>query len=138
MRRLRLLTLCAVVVVVSLTACTMTEANPTGGPTSAGGGPDVFTDDETAALVAAIPERTVTALPASRLAEGLIPPTNKWFSGLVFGDESMPVFPLPLSFQLTPTGFAFGLPAVTTSPKVIMGGFRADVGIDVEIGRAHV
>ena len=95
MRRSRLLTLCAVLV-LSLTACTMGGTPQSGGGSpSADGGAEVFTDDSTAALVAAVPERTVTALPASRLAEGLIPPTNKWFSGLVFGDKSMPVFPLP-------------------------------------------
>ena len=131
MRLAWLFTLCTVLV-VSLTACTMGVTPQSGGGSpSADWGADLFTDDSTAALVAAIPERTVAALPASRLAEGLIPPTNKWFSGLVFGDESMPVFPLPLSFQLTETGFAFGLPTVTSAPNVIMGGFRADVGIDV-------
>ena len=37
-------------------------------------------------------------LKPERLGEGLVPPTNKWFSGLVFGDTAQPVFPLPLSF----------------------------------------
>ncbi len=56
-----------------------------------------------------------------RLADGLIPPTNRWFSGLVFGDDPQPVYPLPLSFALTDDGLTFGLPDVTTTEKTIMG-----------------
>ncbi len=56
-----------------------------------------------------------------RLADGLIPPTNRWFSGLVFGEGPQPVYPLPLSFALTEDGLTFGLPAVTTTEKTIMG-----------------
>ncbi|MDO5735849.1 MAG: glycosyl hydrolase [Propionibacteriaceae bacterium] len=56
-----------------------------------------------------------------RLADGLIPPTNHWFSGLVFGDDPQPVYPLPLSFALSEDGLTFGLPAVTTTEKTIMG-----------------
>ena len=41
---------------------------------------------------------------ATRLASGLVPPTNRWFSGLVFGDQPQPVFPMPLSVKLTDTG----------------------------------
>ena len=121
--------LCAALVLGAFTACVGGGADGSSGTESTGdsGGPNVFTDDgsaadSTAARVAAIPERTVTALPASRLADGLIPPTNKWFSGLVFGEGSMPVFPLPLSFQLTSGGYAFGLPTVTAAPNVITGG----------------
>ena len=36
---------------------------------------------------AALVQRTPKELPPQRLAEGLVPPTNRWFSGLVFGDE---------------------------------------------------
>ena len=50
-------------------------------------------------------------LPTKRLAEGVVPPTNRWFSGLVFGDKPQPVFPLPLVVRShATTGFAFGLP----------------------------
>ncbi|HSO68175.1 MAG TPA: glycosyl hydrolase, partial [Arachnia sp.] len=56
-----------------------------------------------------------------RLADGLIPPTNRWYSGLVFGDAPQPVYPLPMSFALTDDGLTFGLPTVTTTEKTIMG-----------------
>ena len=61
--------------------------------------------------------KTIKELPAKRLAEGLVPPTNRWFSGLVFGAKPQPVFPLPLSFGLTDSGFAFGQPVVTTTER---------------------
>ena len=83
------------------------------------------------ALVKAITTRTVTPLPTARLDATLIPPTNRWFSGMVFGDVSMPVFPLPLSFRLTTSGYSFGVPLITTSSKLISGGFAGDVAVDV-------
>lgn len=94
-------------------------------------GASVFPDSVVAPLIDAVPAKTVKALPAARLADDLLPPTNRWFSGLVFGEPSMPVFPLPLSFQLTDGGFAFGVPAVASEPKVIMGGFTGQIGADV-------
>ena len=41
------------------------------------------------------------------------PPSNRWYSGLVFGDQPQPVFAEPLSFGLTDSGFTVGLPAPT-------------------------
>ena len=70
-------------------------------------------------------------LKPERLAEGLNPPTNRWFSGLVFGSEPLPVYPLPLSFQLTATGFNFGLPEVQSTEKTLFGGHRPEVSVTV-------
>ncbi len=120
-----------------------TAGAPVGGPSSSArdASPGVFASASIAPLVAGVPKRTVTALPAARLASGLLPPTNRWFSGLVFGTLSMPVFPLPLGFQLTGSGFAFGLPTVTARPAVITGGFApiisADVGADSQVVTAY-
>lgn len=101
------------------------------GQTASSSMPPIFPDSLVEPLVDSVPHRTVTALPDARLADGLIPPTNRWFSGLVFGEPSMPVFPLPLSFQLIDGGMSFGLPAVSSSPAVIMGGFNGAVSVDV-------
>ena len=57
-------------------------------------------------------QRTPNELPTPRLAKGVVPPTNRWYSGLVFGTEAQPVFPLPLGFVLRDNGFAFGVPRV--------------------------
>ncbi len=70
-------------------------------------------------LVAAMTTRTLKKLSMPRLGEGLTPPTNHWFSGLVFGDKPQPVFPLPLGFGLTSSGFELWLPKVVVSDKTI-------------------
>jgi endo-1,3(4)-beta-glucanase len=85
-----------------------------------------------------VPHRSLSPMPVARLAKGLIPPTNRWFGGLVFGDAPQPVFPLPLSFGLTHTGFAFGVPPVTTSANTITGEFAPSVVVDVAAVSAEV
>lgn len=113
-----------------------TGCNPAGsssentGPQRGGDGTAVFAGSSTDGLVDGIVGRTVATLPTKRLAAGLIPPTNKWFSGLVFGNTPQPVFPLPLSFGLTGAGFSFGLPRVKPTPKTIIGGYQPDVVVD--------
>ena len=77
--------------------------------------------------IAQLPQESVAPLPTMRLAEGLIPPTNRWFSGLVFGDAPQPVFPLPLAFTLTGAGFEFGVPVVQSGADTIAAGPSADV-----------
>ena len=77
--------------------------------------------------IAQLPQESVAPLPTMRLADGLIPPTNKWFSGLVFGDAPQPVFPLPLAFNLTGAGFEFGVPVVESGADTIAAGPSADV-----------
>ncbi len=69
--------------------------------------------------------------PQLRLADGLTPPTNRWFSGLVFGDESQPVFPLPLAFSIDDTSFGAGLPQIVTSATNIIGSSQQDVNLEV-------
>jgi len=70
-------------------------------------------------LVAAMTTRTPKTLVMPRLAEGLTPPTNHWFTGLVFGEQAQPVFPMPLGFGLTKSGFEFWLPKVVVNAKTI-------------------
>ena len=89
----------------------------------------VYPRDQVEPLVAGMVHRTEKELPPARLAADLVPPTNRWFSGLVFGTEPQPVFPLPLSFGLTDGGFAFGVPRVTTAEKTIAGGFSPAVAV---------
>ena len=79
--------------------------------------------------VASIPHRSVAPEPQARLAKGVLPPTNRWFTGLVFGSTPQPVFPLPLTFGLTGTGFAFGVPPVTTTADNIIAPYTAAVTI---------
>jgi endo-1,3(4)-beta-glucanase len=129
MRRRSVLTLVALL--LTAVACTPAGSNRIPAMT-------VFPRDQVEPLVADIVHQTVKELPTSRLAAGLVPPTNRWFSGLVFGAEPHPVFPLPLSFGLTEGGFAFGLPAVTTGAKTIAGGFTPAVAVDTGAASAVV
>lgn len=77
-----------------------------------------------------VPHRSVAAAPAMRLAAKLAPPTNRWFSGLVFGQVPQPVFPLPLSFALTGSGFGFGVPQVVAGADTITGGYTPAITVD--------
>jgi endo-1,3(4)-beta-glucanase len=98
----------------------------TTGPAPAGSGATNGLDS----ALGAIPHRSVSPMPAAKLAKRLIPPTNRWFSGLVFGKTPLPVFPLPLSFGLTGTGFAFGVPTVVSGANTITGEFAPAVTVD--------
>lgn len=93
-------------------------------------------DPALAAAVAALPQRSVGNAPAMRLAAGLVPPTNRWFSGLVFPAVPQPVFPLPLSVGVRDDGFAIGLPDVAPTTKTIFGSHRP--ALDLGLGTAHM
>ena len=124
-----------------LAGCSPPAAPPSGSPpagTPSGTPAEVLGDATVAPQVAALPQRTVKELPAGRLADGLTPPTNRWYSGLVFGADPQPVFPLPLGFALTADGFALGLPRVVANPTTIAGGFVPDVTVGVGADRAVV
>ncbi len=122
--------------VLSLLALTACQSSPPDLP--AGAAAAVLGDSAVKRQVAALPHRSVSPPPTMRLAPGLIPPTNRWYSGLVFGAKPQPVFPLPLSFGLTASGFAFGLPDVTATPKTIAGGYTPQVQLDAGAAGATV
>lgn len=88
-------------------------------------------------LVSAVPHRSPGRLDARRLAEGLIPPTNTWFAGLVFGDPQ-PVFALPVSFALSPGGFEVGAPRPVASATSVTSAQSADLTVDVGASDAKV
>lgn len=119
-------------VLLALTGCLPGSAEP---HPSVSASPDAA---RVAALVSAVPHRSVASAPTMRLAAGLVPPTNRWFSGLVFGDEPQAVFPSPLSFSLTGRGFAFGLPTVVDSATTIAGAARNDVSVDLGASSTEV
>ncbi len=89
-------------------------------------------------LIDRIVKQPAATLPTMHLAAGLAPPTNKWFSGLVFGDHPQPVFPLPLSFALTESGFTFGVPRVTTTPDTIEAPLAPAIAVNAHAARSTV
>jgi len=125
--RSRLRTAAALALLLAaLTGCSVATTNPG----QSGAGLD--------AALSSIPHRSVSPMPTARLADHLVPPTNRWFSGLVFGDNPQPVFPLPLSFGLTGSGFAFGVPTVTTSADTIAGAYLPAVSVDNGSGSSTI
>lgn len=131
----------AILLALALSACTGNGASPAAPQTprvASATGAAVFPATEIDPLVEGVVHRTVKPLPTTRLAKGLVPPTNRWFSGLVFGAKPQPVFPLPLSFGLTTTGFALGLPKVSATAKNIAGGYQPAISVDVGAAAAEI
>jgi endo-1,3(4)-beta-glucanase len=64
-----------------------------------------------------------------QLAPGLTPPTNKWFSSLVFSTPAQPIFAHPLAFKATQNGLELSYPEVRASSEVVMGAFTRDIGL---------
>ena len=95
-------------------------------------------DVDHADLVAAVHSEELGTIEPVRLAPGLVPPTNRWFSGLVFGEEPQPVFPRPLSVGLTGAGFDLGLAAPVTSEKAILAPHVPAVTIDAASAGSQV
>ena len=88
--------------------------------------PSSVSGDAVTALLAAVPKRTIKDLNAKRLADGLTTPTNRWFSGLVFGDDPQAVFPMPIGFAVAETGFEIWLPQVSANGTSIIGARSGD------------
>jgi endo-1,3(4)-beta-glucanase len=114
---------------LALAACGSTS---TGTTVTSGPGPGL------GAAVARLPQRSVSPMPTAHLAANLIPPTNRWFSGLVFGDSPQPVFPLPLSFGLTGSGFAFGTPAVHATANTILGEYAPTISVNAGAASSEI
>jgi endo-1,3(4)-beta-glucanase len=122
----------AAIVLVLLAGCSATTDGAARPPTA------VLPASEVSPLVDRIAKQPAAKLPAMRLAPGLAPPTNKWFSGLVFGDRPQPVFPLPLSFALTEGGFTFGVPQVHTGPDTIEAPLSPAISVNANAARSTV
>jgi len=74
-------------------------------------------------------ERAVNNLGPMRLAEGVVPPTNRWYSSLAFGKGGLPVYPKPLSVTPVEGGFGLGLTTALASADAIMTTARNDVTV---------
>lgn len=101
------------------------------GCVSPGAAPSTWSTPQPAASpgLGDLPVQAVADVGSPRLADGLAPPTNRWYSGLVFGPEPQPVFPFPLAFAARNDGFTVDLPQVTASPNTIAATF--DGGLDI-------
>lgn len=121
-----------------LAGCVTSPPPAAPAPTAAASGSPVAPGGDAAKLAAGVVQRSIAPPPTMRLAPGLVPPTNRWFSGLVFGAEPQQVFPYPLSFQQTRTGFSAGLPGVTATANTIAAAAGAPVTADLGATSARV
>ena len=102
----------------------------TGGTPPAPDGPSPSGWTKVARPAAQSWESKATALPhvpnqtgPVRVAPGVPPPTNRWYSGMFFGETPQPVFAMPLALQAAADGVAVGLPSVTATPTTVAGAF---------------
>jgi hypothetical protein len=75
---------------------------------------------------ARLPEVEGSTGPA-RVADGLAPPTNRWYSGMLFGPEPQPVFAMPLAALAEDDGVSVGLPRVAASDRTITAPFAPEL-----------
>jgi endoglucanase Acf2 len=83
------------------------------------------------AALESLPKKSASSANVSRLATGIIPPTNSWLSGMVLQSTPLPVFPMPLSFLAKDSGFEVGLPSVNSNPTVIFGAHTPGISTDI-------
>ena len=78
-----------------------------------------------------VPEKSLGHDTTMRLADGVTPPTNRWYSSLAFGTPGLPVFPKPLSFAPTEGGFTMGLTRPAATANTIMAPASADLAVQI-------
>lgn len=83
------------------------------------------------ALIADLPQQRNSTVDTSHLAKDIMPPTNRWFSGIALNKDPKAVFPLPLSFKPSNSGFSFGLPNITSSANTISGGYNPAIAANL-------
>ena len=66
-----------------------------------------------------------------RVAADLAPPTNRWYSGMLFGEQPQPVFAVPLALLAEEDAITIGLPEVTATAKTIAAPFVAHLRLAV-------
>src|SRR5690606_36244890 len=64
--------------------------------------------------------------------EGLKPPTNRWFSSLVFGKEPATVFAYPLSFRAYGDRFELSVPKISSNQDVVTAPHLQDITVKLE------
>jgi endoglucanase Acf2 len=90
-----------------------------------------------AAHIATLSQKEVSGIDTSHLADGVIPPTNKWFSGLALQKTPKTVFPTPLAFTPGESSFAISLPVITPLANTIFASRQQLMTIDIPGASAY-
>jgi len=122
------LAVAVIAVVATLASCTAPAPDATAPRSTA---PDAGSPAANSAPAITVPTASLGKDVATRLADGVTPPTNRWYSSLAFGDPGLPVFPKPLAFTPVEGGFTMGLTRPTASAAAIIGAASADVSVTI-------
>ena len=66
-----------------------------------------------------------------RLKDGLKPPTNRWFSSLVFG-KTQTAFAYPLSYKAADSGFEVSVPKISSQSDVVTAPHTPDIAVNMK------
>ncbi|WP_084038625.1 glycosyl hydrolase [Demequina sp. NBRC 110053] len=129
----------AATAIVGLAACTggdAAQSSPREPTLSAGASVSAPTgglaDPEgAAAMLPAIDAQPPTTL---HVADGIPPPTNRWYSALAFGEQANPAFAEPLMITARDGGLVVGLPTISGSADAITATPGPTLQIHVEGG----
>ena len=129
----------AVTAILALAGCSSTSApiasttpNPSGStlatPLASG-----VVDAAGSSLTETLPVQTVAAYPAvAAVAEGVLPPTNRWYSSLAYADLPAKAYPSPVAVTVDAGSLSITLPTIVASDKVISAQTNPGVGLTVE------
>jgi endo-1,3(4)-beta-glucanase len=82
--------------------------------------------------LAGLPRQDVSDDPPSRASDDIAPPTNRWYSGMVFGDQPQTVHPFPLAITPSDSGFSMALPGVAASADSIFSAEAPTLTVGIE------
>ena len=77
-------------------------------------------------------KRSASGIEVARVATGVAPPTNTWFSGLALQSEPQPVFAYPNSYLMKPNGLQVGLPKVDVLPDSVEALHRTGATVSIQ------
>lgn len=83
------------------------------------------------ALLANITRPSKSSVQLAHIGDGLVPPTNKWFSSIALSETSLAVFPMPYSARIVQDGIEYSIPRPIGSDKAIMGAHTAAVKLTI-------
>ncbi|WP_312676517.1 glycosyl hydrolase [Microbacterium sp.] len=116
--RLAALAAVATVVVVTLAACTDAATAPRATPAPAA-----------SAAIAQLPVEHLSAATPLRVADGLTPPTSRWYSSLAFSADLLPIYPYPLAVAPRDDGLTVQVPPVSATATTITAGFTGGLSL---------
>lgn len=88
-------------------------------------------------LFQTLTKKPTNLIDTSRLAPGITPPTNKWFSGFALQSKPQPTFPSPLSFTPTDSSFEISLPKIKSTSTTLFGSHFAAVSASITDARSY-